>query len=100
MFGFVCRFPGNLASSCRGRPLPAGPGAGGDIMPGCRGPAEPSGAREAPPAPLRPGRPRWRFRPRWPLGEAGDRRPSAGDGGEGGGEQGLSFCPCVSQLPH
>lgn len=29
MFGFVCRFPGNLASSCRGRALPAGPGGGG-----------------------------------------------------------------------
>lgn len=50
-------------------------------MPGCRRPAAPRGARRAPAALLRPGRPRGRFRPRRPLREAGDRRPGAGTGG-------------------
>lgn len=78
--GRVCfglfSFPrGSLDISCRGRPLPAGPGR--RAMPGCRRPAGPRGVRAAP---LRPGRPRWSFCARRPLGKAGDRRPSAGGG--------------------
>lgn len=75
MFGFLFRFPGNLAVS------PGSTGSG--VMPGCGHPVEPHGARKAPPAPRSPGRRRWRFRPRWPPREAGDRRPSAGGGGGG-----------------
>jgi len=46
MFGFLFRFPGNLAVS------PGSTGSG--VMPGCGHPVEPHGARKAPPAPRSP----------------------------------------------
>lgn len=79
---FVCFlfFPGEAwLSPAAGDPSQQGRD-GGDT--GVPAPGRTGGVQEAPPAPLLPGRPRWRFCPRRPLRKAGDRRPSDGGGGK------------------
>lgn len=76
------------------------PGKPGSLLPretppsraGVPAPGRAGCVQEAPPAPLRLGRPRWRFCPRRPLRKAGDRRPSDGGGGKEASRGSRSNC--------